>query len=302
MKLGHIYKIIRQGEARLNGKRVKASTKVNSGDSISVMGFDESKESRRSHSDEASVELTASIIHPMIVFENTHVLVLNKPRGLLVHGPESLDTAVQKYLAPSLPASLSFNPGPVHRLDRNTSGLIIFAKTLKGAQTATRLFQSRRMEKYYIGILDGEIDRKEIWSDSLARDAVDKKSHLEIEGGDKARPAVTEVFPLEMSAHVTLGLLRIHTGRTHQIRAQAALHNHALSGDAKYGGSSFLPRYLLHAAAIKIKRNTSLIERPVLGAAMPAEAKTIIQTLFGDEGRKAIERQLEQLGISIGLT
>jgi 23S rRNA pseudouridine955/2504/2580 synthase len=302
MKLGHIYKIIRQGEAKLNGRRVKPSTKISAGDEISVMSFDDSREAHRSPSDEASAKSAASAIDPMIVFENTHVLALNKPRGLLVHGPESLDTAVQRYLAPTLPDSLSFNPGPLHRLDRNTSGLILFAKTLKGAQTVTRLLQSGRMQKYYIGILDGEIDRKETWKDSLVRNGVDKKTLPELERDDKTRLAVTEVFPVMTAAHVSLALLRIRTGRTHQIRAQAALHAHALSGDSKYGGSSFLPRYLLHAAAIGIKSNTSLIERRVLGAVIPGEAKTIIQTLFGDEAPGAIEGQLEKLGVSIRLT
>jgi 23S rRNA pseudouridine955/2504/2580 synthase len=305
MKLSHIYKIIRQGETRLNGKRVKPSAKVTEGDKVSVMSYDESGEQLPAHSEVPDRPRTAplSALSTIIVLENRHVLALNKPPGLLVHGPNSLDTAVQRYLAPSLPRSLSFKPGPVHRLDRNTSGIILFAKTLKAARTVTKLLKIGQIEKYYIGILDGEVRKHETWKDSLARDWDAKKTLPERDRphSSAGQLAITEIFPAETAAHATLALFRIHTGRTHQIRAQAGLHNHALSGDTKYGGSSLLPRYLLHAVAIKMQRAVSLLDFNFLGATLPSQARTIIPTLFGTEGLKGLDRLLGQCGISMDL-
>ncbi len=305
MKLSHIYKIIRQGETRLNSKRVKASVKVKKGDTISVMSYDELNEQRRAPPGlpEPSPNEAPAAIRPMIVFENQHILALNKPPGLLVHGTGSLDTMVQNYLAPTLPQSLSFKPGPVHRLDRNTSGIILFAKTLKAARSVAKLLKAGQIEKYYIGIIDGAIRKHEIWKDSLTRDRDGKKtlpeSELPLPGA--GRLAVTEIIPAEATAHATLALFRIYTGRTHQIRAQAALHNHALSGDAKYGGSSLLPRYLLHAVAIKIGNVVPLLDFHFLGAMLPSEAKSIIPTLFGNEGLTGLDRHLDQCGLSMDL-
>ncbi len=305
MKLSHIYKIIRQGETRLNGKRVKPSVKVKKGDTISVMSHDESTEQLGTPLglSELSLDETQSAIRSKIVLENRHILALNKPPGLLVHGTGSLDTMVQIYLAPTLPQSLSFKPGPVHRLDRNTSGIILFAKTLEAARSVSKLFKGGQIEKYYIGILDGEVARHEIWKDSLARDRDGKKSipESELPRPGKGQRAITEVFPVETAAHATLAFFRIHTGRTHQIRAQAALHNHGLSGDAKYGGSSLLPRYLLHAIAVKIERAVPPLGFHFLGAKLPAETKTIIATLFGSEGFKGLKRLLDQFGVSTDL-
>jgi 23S rRNA pseudouridine955/2504/2580 synthase len=186
---------------------------------------------------------------------------------------------------------------------------MLFAKSLKGAQAASSILRSGKAEKYYTGILDGAIANHETWQDSLARDPAEMRSFSPHEGArigkgriGKGRPAVTEIFPIESAAHATLVLMRIQTGRTHQIRAQAALHFHPLSGDAKYGGSAFLPRYLLHAIAIRIKEPTFPLDFPSLTAGLSEEARTIIQTLFGEAGLRGIEAQLDQFEISMRLT
>jgi 23S rRNA pseudouridine955/2504/2580 synthase len=153
-----------------------------------------------------------------------------------VHGGEdSLEALVRRRLAPTLAPSLSFRPGPLHRLDRGTSGIIVFSKTLAGAQAFSALLRRRLLVKRYLALLSGRLGRAETWDDPLARDRKSRVTHRAPADG-QGREALSRVTPLETRGDVTLALIEIRTGRTHQIRAQAALHGHPLSGDRKYGG------------------------------------------------------------------
>jgi 23S rRNA pseudouridine955/2504/2580 synthase len=178
--------------------------------------------------------------------------VLNKPAGLAVHGEGSLDTLAQDYLAGRLPPSLSFRPGPLHRLDKPSSGVIVFSTSLEGARFFSSLLRSRRIRKHYLAVVEGRITAETHWEDDLARNSALRKTFVEGEGGpfaagkrgaDNAKAAVTKVFPLASSVFrgaagnsaYTLIRAEIETGRTHQIRAQAAAHGYPLAGDRKYG-------------------------------------------------------------------
>jgi len=174
------------------------------------------------------------------------LLVLNKPAGVPVHGPGGLDIIVQKYLYKKIPASLSFRPGPLHRLDQPTSGILVFSTSLAGAHYFTALTREGRLVKGYLALVEGLLTKEEVWEDRLVRDSQRHKT-LAANGAVDGKAALTRVRPLASAAGLTLVRAVIGTGRTHQIRAQAALHGHPLAGDRKYGGGFQPEGFLLHA-------------------------------------------------------
>ena len=208
-----------------------------------------------------------------ILWHGSGIIVLNKPQGLSTHGPNSLDLIVNAWLAKegALPHSLSFRPGPLHRLDKPTSGAIVFSQTLEGARLFSALLRERKIEKTYIAIVEGRIEEEKgsgigdqgsgneenkriengeiIWRDTLTHDKKTRKSFIEtpyaygeqlpVPSPQSPVPspqnAVTTVKTLASNGEYSLIEATIKTGRHHQIRAQAASHGHPLAGDIKYG-------------------------------------------------------------------
>ena len=201
---------------------------------------------------------------PISVHRNPHFLALNKPRGVPTHGAGSLEQAVRRDLADVLPPSLSFTPGPLHRLDAGTTGLLLFSASLEGAHEVTAAFREKRAEKTYLAVLDGILAADAAWKDVLARDG---------------KEAETAVRPLAVADGLTLALCLPVTGRYHQIRLQGELHGHPLCGDRKHGGSTRLPWYLLHCASIRFR--PPLLGVASLSAPLPSESARIIERLFG---------------------
>lgn len=183
------------------------------------------------------------------------IVFINKPRGMDSHGPKSLESVyrqVWKASGESL-KSLAFIPGPLHRLDRNTSGILTFPVTMEGAREFSRLLRERKIKKLYLALLSGEIKARQRWEDILYRDT-DTHKTLESDGRSSGgQTAITIVEPICSSPEFTFSCIEIKTGRTHQIRAQAALHGHSLLGDSKYDnlGRTIsrvkLKGYFLHA-------------------------------------------------------
>jgi 23S rRNA pseudouridine955/2504/2580 synthase len=220
-----------------------------------------------------------------IIFESPDLLALNKPAGLAVHGPGSLDTRVRAYLAPRLPPSLSFNPGPLHRLDKPTSGIVVFSVSLAGARFFSALLREHSLVKRYLALVEGSVRSSGVWEDELVRDRDLRKTLLpeSAETGRESpegKPARTRFKPLGRDGGFTLLELEPETGRTHQIRAQAAFHGHPLAGDRKYGSRTKPPvpnrdgngeglSFLLHAWRLEVpshpaEKNTAQEGRPLL--------------------------------------
>jgi 23S rRNA pseudouridine955/2504/2580 synthase len=192
-----------------------------------------------------------------IIWEGAGLLVLNKDAGIRVHGPDSLDEQVRAFLREKLPASLSFRPGPLHRLDKPTSGILVFSASLEGARIFSALLRARLLGKRYLALVEGKLTVPAIWEETLVRDMRRKKTEASVSapeperGYGPAKPARTRVFPLAARGGYSLILLEIDTGRTHQIRSQAAFHGHPLAGDRKYGGGFLSGGFLLHAFSLE---------------------------------------------------
>jgi 23S rRNA pseudouridine955/2504/2580 synthase len=190
---------------------------------------------------------------------------------------------VQAYLAPARSPSLSFKPGPLHRLDKPTSGIIVFSTSLEGARNFSALLRSRKIRKTYLALLDGLLDRDETWEDALVRDSEQGKSFTAPHTNDaNAKEARTRVYPLTRTQDFTLARLEIDTGRTHQIRVQAAAHGHPLAGDRKYGGSEQRGGFLLHAWTLELPEQTLPGIPRRLEAPLPDNFTRRIRELFGE--------------------
>ncbi|MCL2195997.1 MAG: RluA family pseudouridine synthase [Treponema sp.] len=258
-----IHKLLRQKKVLVDGKPGKAEDRLDCGVRIyikkdftqrhiepAVRGTQNTeKESRNKNTDS-----------PQILWENADLIAVFKTAGIAVHGVGSLEEIMGAYLKDKLPPSLSFKPGPLHRLDKPSSGAVVFSKSLEGARLFTSLMRERKIRKTYLAVVEGIIKSEENWRDELVRDRAKKKTFIS-DDGKEGKTAITNVTPLCADGGYTLIKAEIETGRTHQIRAQAASHGHPLAGDVKYGGKKNKEGFFLHAWKLEFLNYT--IEAPV---------------------------------------
>jgi 23S rRNA pseudouridine955/2504/2580 synthase len=291
MPLSAIHSLLRKGRVLVDGVPGTGADRVRSGSAIRVPVWGGDARAGAPSPQHRAPHGTPHF-GVTILWENDDFLVLNKPAGLAVHGPDrfstdSLETLARSYL--ELPPSLSFRSGPLHRLDKPVSGVIVFSKTLEGARSFSALLRERRIRKTYLALLKGILDQEETWEDALTRDRKLGKSFIAAagtpaSGEDAPKEARTRVFPLAhaAAAGATLARLEIDTGRTHQIRVQAAAHGHPLAGDRKYGGGAHSGGFLLHAASLELPGETLPGLPRRLEAPLPEQFQTRIKELFGD--------------------
>ena len=305
MPLSAIHRLLRQGGVLVDGKAATPDQRIHTGELILVSGANETPDTRprgRKLKSNKPFNSPDSDYSPCkgkldILLEDAGLLFLNKPAGLAVHGGASngkrgegsrpainLEDLVRAYLEPKLPPSLSFRPGPLHRLDKPSSGVIAFSTSIEGARIFSGLLRERRIKKTYLALVEGLVEKDEIWKDALVRDRTLMKSFTEKQGAGKA--ALTRVKPLARNANASLILAEIETGRTHQIRAQAACHGHPLLGDKKYGARPLPGGFFLHAWRLEFPGDlhfpgTAELPR-VIEAPPSGNFLSKIQELFGE--------------------
>ena len=285
-RLDEVYAALRHGHIRIDGARRVAGYRVVDGQTLTVSGRLASLSGDRPDGERSAPgDLAATI-----VFESQDILVLNKPVGIRVHGYDSLANRVAGYLRPRIQGSLSFVPGPVHRLDRNTSGLIIFAASLEGAKSMSELFRERQVHKTYLALVSGKLCQSVTWQDRLERNPQTRTTVPA--SADSGRNAITHVQPLASQGGQTLVRVTPETGLTHQIRAHASIHGHALSGDPRYGdGGDPTPEgYLLHAHRLALPDNALVHPGLHLVASLPRSHQNRLEGIFGES---ALNRALD---------
>jgi len=230
--LSSIYRLFRTGNIRIAGARADPSYKVVAGEILEIRSFLAS-DTENSGSGKNRVNSDASsFFRKMILLETPSLVVVNKPGGVLAHGEGGVDEAAKAYFADRIASSLSFTPAPLHRLDRNTSGALAVSASIAGATAFSEALRKGRIGKTYLALLSEELKGDEQWVDHVSRDEILKKSIID----ERGLLAECTAIPVLVKKGYTLAVIVLGTGRTHQIRVQAADHHHPLAGDSKYGG------------------------------------------------------------------
>ena len=224
-KISHnnLEKLLRKGIIRVNGKKVKSNFRLNEGDILTLPSFlDELATNSTNNNHIPGAE---SFIKKITIFQNNEILILNKPFGLAVQGGTGIESHIDGYLQSAFFNS-NFSPRLVHRLDRETSGVLVVALTRKMAVHLSNLFQERKVNKTYWAITDG----------SPYKDKGDINFDIKMGENKDNLNALTRYYKiLNLNDKISWIAFQPVTGRTHQIRQHASMSSFPIVGDKKYG-------------------------------------------------------------------
>lgn len=292
--LSLIYRMIRK-DIKLNGKRASEETILNEGDELTLYITEEESDSLK-----GSVRRVKAKKQFTIPYEDENILIADKPFGLLTHGDSHekknhLANQVMDYLIskgeydPS--RDRTFTPSPCNRIDRNTTGLVIFAKNPQALREINAVLRTKEgIEKYYLTILCGDLKEELFLKDLMVKDQRTNRAVISESDAEGAKSMETLVTPLDHGTFkgrkYTLAQVRIFTGRTHQIRSQLAHAGFPLLGDTKYGGSAALnPTQLLHSWKLYFREmpegRLSYLSGRLVECDPPENFRSIEKKIFG---------------------
>ncbi len=293
-----IYKMLRKKNITLNGKKADGSEKLEVKDEIKLFLSDETFDSFREESEATIVEHELDIL-----YEDKHILLLNKPVGILSQKAEKEDISMVEYIISYLISSnqltkeqmVSFKPALCNRLDRNTGGILIAGKSLVGLQEMARLLKDRSLGKYYLCIVKGKVGKKERIEGYLSKDERKNQVMVLSHPSENAEYICTEYEPVAYSENkYTLLRVKLVTGKSHQIRAHLSSMGHPILGDYKYGDQKTnhffkinygLSSQLLHSYQMifpEMEGELSYLSGRVFTAGVPEQFEGIRKDLFED--------------------
>lgn len=275
-----IYRALRKGEVRVNKGRVKPTYKVCSGDAVRVPPLRSRVQKKITHIDDQ----LANDLEQQMLFEDDHMLAINKPAGLAVHGGSGIQLGMIEALRVMRPESSFLEL--VHRLDRETSGCLLVAKTRQALLDLQNQLRAHAVDKFYLTLL------KKGWTrgERLCEQPLVKNT---VEGGERmvavsptGKNAKTRFIPLEQLAGAQLTEVELFTGRTHQIRVHSAYLGCPVAADSKYGDKAWnktlrqqgLKRQFLHAACLRLHHPAD--QRPLeLNAPLADDLQFFLDTM-----------------------
>ena len=283
----------REGHVRVNDKAAKPSQKVKPGDEISIV----------LPYPQRDVELLPENIPLQILYEDAHVVVIDKPAGLVVHPGHGnwTGTLVNALLfhfgqLPAVPGAAIPRPGLVHRLDKDTSGVMVVGKNEEALSHLARQFFERTSDRRYNALVWGDFDEDHGSIEGhIGRSLKDRTVQFVYPDGDQGKPAVTRWRVVERFRYVTLVECKLETGRTHQIRVHMQWTGHPLFNDAAYGGDrilkgttftryrqfvencfAILPRQALHARTLEFD-HPATGERMRFESPLPPDMEQVLE-------------------------
>lgn len=245
-----IYRALRKGEVRINKKRIKPEYRLQADDVVRIPPI-------------KTAERTPEVPGPglcrwlvsQIIYENDDVIILNKPAGLPVHGGSGVKYGVIEILRTALLKSPFLELA--HRLDRGTSGCLVITKKRSVLTHLHEQFASGKVEKHYLAVVMGHLkNEREVNVPLKKYDLPSGERRVKV--SEDGKQAKTLFMPLKSKGNMTLVLVKLFTGRMHQIRVHTAYLKHPIAGDDKYGSDAFnkevkakgIKRMLLHSASI----------------------------------------------------
>lgn len=278
-----LYKMMRKKNIVINKKKVEGNEKLKAGDVVSIFLSDETFEKFHVNLEELKKEYDAlkslNLKGLNIVYEDDEMIVADKPYNMLSQKASGKDLSANEYLLGyminkgelSFEEFQTFRPSVVNRLDRNTTGLLLFGKTLNALQQLGEGIRERSIEKYYRAIVAGELKEELELKGYLLKDEKANKVSFhkeQVEGSDYIE---TGVKPLVSKNGLTLVEIHLVTGKTHQIRLHLSTIGHPILGDMKYGDEKINKKYyeshkvnhqLLHAYRLEFPDGKVLTAEP----------------------------------------
>jgi len=283
----HIFRVIRKGEVRVNGKRAKPETRLQAGDIVRVppVRTGEAAPPRRVP-DSLVAGITGSIIR-----EDAQLLVIDKPAGVAVHGGSGVSFGIIEALRAARPNE---DLELVHRLDRDTSGLLLVARKASALRTLHALMREGQVEKRYLALVKGkwELGQKRI--DVPLRTDIRVGGERHVKAHESGKDAVSLFKPVQFfGKKASLVEVSLETGRTHQIRVHATHAGYPLAGDEKYGEAEFnetmksmgLARMFLHAHQLSFTWPETGVEFTA-SAPLPSDLAQVVDALQESTARK----------------
>ncbi len=322
-----LYKMLRKKNITLNGKKAEGKEMLSLGDEVKFFFSDETfakfsglaendissnandnavtKHTVNHSSSKECLRAYETLKGITVLYEDTNILILNKPVGILTQKATPQDCSLNEWLIGYLleKGSIteemlrSFHPSVCNRLDRNTSGIVLCGKSLAGSQALSRIIKERTIRKFYRTICVGEINQDEILNGYLHKDKKSNKVTVcktlpSANTGEDYSPIQTAYHPITWKNGFTLLEVELITGKTHQIRSHLASMKHPIIGDGKYGkkqaNDAFrqkdsLKNQLLHAQRIVFPKEDGVLEAlsgQEIIAPCPKQFKNIQERLF----------------------
>ena len=245
-----IYRLLRTGQVRVNGKRAKPETRLTAGDILRIPPVRMAAEKTGEQPPPAAL---VEAVTDAVIFEDKHFLVIDKPAGIASHGGSGVSHGAIELLRAARPNE---HLELVHRLDRDTSGVLVFARTRAGLTGLQALIRANSVTKQYLCLMVGHPNKARFDVNAPLLKSVLQGGERMVRVSDNGKPSLTFFREMEQYRGARLMQATLGTGRTHQIRVHAAHVGHPLAGDAKYGDKEAnklyremgLQRLFLHAS------------------------------------------------------
>jgi 23S rRNA pseudouridine955/2504/2580 synthase len=272
----HVYRVLRSGEVRVNSGRVKPDYRLQVGDRVRLPPIRTSVKGSPSK---------PPVLDLPIVFEDASLLVIDKPSGVAVHGGSGVSFGVIESLRAARPQAKFLELA--HRLDRDTSGLLILCKKRSALVVLHRMLREGEVRKIYLALARGSLAQKALELRESLHKYVTASGERRVSVHEEGRSAVTKVTRLKTTSDFSFLEIELLTGRTHQIRVHLAHAGHPILGDDKYGDFALnhnlakqgFKRLFLHAARLAFKHPVSG-EKVELESPLPADMRACVEKAF----------------------